>query len=683
MPLREFTSFDVAAVVRELKEKIIGSRVNNIYQLNVKTVAFKLHQQGETAILLILEAGKTMHLTNYSVKTPSTPSQFCVSLRKYLRNAVVADLVQHEFERVIVLSFKSRFGNYQLVIELFGDGNIILLDPENRIQQALSFRRMRDRNILRGEIFVFAPPIGKNPITITLTDFVTEIGKSENTEIVRILARLLGLGGVYAEETLLISGVEKSKASALATNAELTCIYGNVQALLSYVTTGTMEPCIVMSDGTPIDVTPFRLLRYEKHAMNCYSSYNEALDEFYSRASLTEEIIKDTKNECLKRERERLTRIANDQRRILSESEGKADLDRQSGDLIYAHIPELQNLIDKFAKERQAGGSWEQIATQVASQKSKGEPSAMSFESFDPRTQILTVKVDNLRVNLNVRKTLFANGTEYYERSKRNKQRIAGAKTALEDTYRKLAEIQAKIGAAEIALNAAHEQATEKLVEHRVKTKQWYEKFRWFVSSEGFLVVGGKDAVSNEVLIKKHTEERDIVFHADIVGAPFVVIKTQGKEPTQRVLDETAEFAASYSRAWREGFASVDVYWVYPSQLSKAGPSGESVPHGAFTVLSSRNWMRGVILRLAIGVVTDDVARFVGGPIEAVKSKTDNYVGIAPGNVEGKDLFTRVLSALGSRVCEERREKVIRTSSEQLREFVPYQRASLLRDKES
>jgi predicted ribosome quality control (RQC) complex YloA/Tae2 family protein len=89
-------------------------------------------------------------------------------------------------------------------------------------------------------------------------------------------------------------------------------------------------------------------------------------------------------------------------------------------------------------------------------------------------------------------------------------------------------------------------------------------------------VVAGKDTVSNEVLIKKYTKDEDVVFHAEITGSPFVVIKAEGKLVTEQVLKEAAEYAASFSRAWRENAGSADVYWVKVDQLSKSGPSGES-----------------------------------------------------------------------------------------------------------
>jgi hypothetical protein len=207
--------------------------------------------------------------------------------------------------------------------------------------------------------------------------------------------------------------------------------------------------------------------------------------------------------------------------------------------------------------------------------------------------------------------------------------------------------------------------------------KQWYEKFRNFSTSDGFLVVAGKDTVSNEVLIKKYTAQEDVVFHAEIAGSPFVVIKTEGKEVSEQALKEAAEAASSYSRAWRENAGTADVYWVKVDQLSKSGPSGESIPHGAFFVVGKRNWYRNTPLRIAVGIIIGEETIFVGGPVNSVKAKTKTYVVIQPGDYQGKELLQMILRALTAKLSKEQREKAGKTSIEQVREFVPYTKGAI------
>jgi predicted ribosome quality control (RQC) complex YloA/Tae2 family protein len=678
---REFTSFDVAAAVRELKTTIVDSRVNNVYQPEKKTLLLKLHKPDMPAFQLFLQAGRRLNLTAYAPEKPSAPPAFCMALRKYLRNAWLTGIEQFEFERVVVLSFKSQTGILRLICEFFGEGNIVLVSEDGQILQALYYKRMRDRDIVRGEPFRFPPPFGKNPLKVSKEDLSAGLRASGDVEVVRAFARLLGVGGVYAEEVLLLTGVDKLKHCASLSENEVARIFDTLHQLLARVTTGALEPCVVLNEnGGFVDVLPLLLKRYESPGfrLRSYSSFNEALDEFYVRVSAVEQAASDEVVEGLKREAERLERMVADQERVLREAEAKAEEDKQVGNTIYAHIADLQALMDKFSTGRSEGKEWKAIVAQIMAKKT--ESSMSSFDSFDDKNLTVNVYVDGLRFGLNIRKTLYETAASYYERGKRAKQKLEGAETALSESRKKLEETRQKIREAEALEQGKPAELLQKLEKRRFKHKEWFEKFRWFTSSDGVLVVAGRDAVTNEVLIKKHTQHEEAVFHADIVGAPFVVVKTDGKAPSIECLREAGEFAAAFSRGWRENFGAVDVYWVKPSQLSKTGPSGESVGHGAFAVRGERNWQRGTPLKLAIGLVTDSdgSVKFVGGPVASAQAKTQAYVVIVPGDLAGKELFRRILNALASTVSKEAREKVLKASVETIRDFVPYGKGRLL-----
>jgi predicted ribosome quality control (RQC) complex YloA/Tae2 family protein len=670
----EFTSFDVAADVRELKEAIQNSRVSNIYQLDDRTLLLKL-RRGESVYRLVLEAGKHLNLTSYALEKPLIPPAFCMSLRKFLRNSLLKSIEQYEFERIVIFNFNGKLGDFRLVLELFGEGNMILLDGENKILHALHFRRMRDRNIVRGESFRLPPPSGRNPTKINMQALSEGLKSFGDVEVVRALARFLGIGGVYAEEILLRLGIKKTTKCNSLSQSQTEAIYNCLQSLLSQVLNGKLEPCIVLGeDGSFLDVTPLRLKRYEGLKHQIYSSFNEALDEFYTKTEVLEKAAAEKKTEELKREAERLKRVIAEQEKALKEEEQKAEKYRLIGDIIYAYSSELQTLLEKLVADKKAGKNWDEILSEVLSGKRAGLKPYIFFESFDRQRLILNLCVEGLHFGIDARKDLFANAAKFYERAKLAKRKLEGAKVALDETRRKLSEVEAKIHEAEALEKAMPAKAIEELAKRRVKPRKWFEKFRWVITSDGFLVVAGKDAVSNEVLIKKYTKPEDIVFHADVVGAPFTVIKTEGKKPTEQCLREAAEFAAAYSRGWREGFASVDVYWVKPSQLSKAGGSGEYVPRGAFAIRGSRNWMRNTPIKIAVGVLFDEAgeASFIGGPVDAVKAKTKVYTVIVPGETSGKQLLKQVLQTLAEKAPKEKREKILKTSIEQIRELIPY-----------
>lgn len=678
---KDFTSFDLDAVVNELKTKLVDSRVNNIYQLDAKTLLLKLHKTNNPPMRLVLEAGRRLHLTNYSLSKPQTPPAFCMTLRKYLPGGWISDLEQFGFERVVTLKVATKVGTLKLILELFGEGNIVLADEKGEILQALFFKHMRDRNITRKEVYKLPPSNAKNPFKVDIEELEAGLQAAGETEIVKAIARFIGIGGLYTEELLIRAGIEKSKSSANLTNSDLNSVFSALQELLLAVSSQKLEPHIVLDEaGNFIDVLPIKLKRYDKFKIQSYASFSEALDEFYVRVTAAEKAVASIDVGQFKREADRLQRVITDQEKALQENNLEAERDKHIGDTIYAHLSEFQILLNKFSTTWKAGKDLSDVVTKIKVAKQSGHLPESYFESFNGRNLSINIRLADLSFNLNLRKNIYENAAEYYDRGKRSKQKMAGVLAALEDSRKKLSDINDQLRKVEALKIAAPAEALDDIVKNRVKNKEWFEKFRWFKSSEGFLVVAGKDAVSNEVLIKKYTDVYDVVFHTDVLGSPFAVVKTEGKECGEQTLQETAEFAAAYSRAWRESMGSADVYWVNPQQLSKSGPSGEFVPHGAFTISGKRNWQRGVALHLAIGIVEEDGIEFLGGPVNAVKKKTNTYVTLVPGDLKGKDLLKQILRVLILKLSKDEREKMKKATIEDIREFVPYTKGRIMSD---
>lgn len=561
---KELSSFDVAAVVRELKGTIIGSRVSNLYQLDKRTLLLRLHKTGKPDLNVILEAGRRLHLTSYALEKPQTPPAFCMALRKHLRNGRLINVDQHEFERVVILSFETGNGCMKLILELFGEGNVILVGEDGKILQALSYKKMRDRDILRGVDFQFAPSVGKNPLRTGEEELSEGLKNLGDVEVVRGIARFLGIGGIYSEEVLLRSGIDKTKKCSELNENETDSIFNELQELLGQVANGSLEPCIILetADGS-VDVVPMKLQRYttEGFSLQSHTSFNEALDEFYTTVTETEKAFEGLKTDQIKMETERLKRIVVAQERVLVEAETNASKDRRIGDAIYAHIDDLQALADKFSGDKRLGKDLKVTVSEALAEKRAGIRPSVFFEAFDSKTSAIHVCLDDLYFSLNLRRNLLENAAEYYERGKRHRQKLMGAKMALEETRKKLLEIEAKMRHAEVLMRIEPTKVMEELAVRKIKQKEWFERFRWFFSSDSFLVVAGRDAVSNEVLIKKYTVSEDLVFHADIVGAPFVVVKTQEKCPVSSVYVRLASLQLRIPEAGVKGLEASMSIW--------------------------------------------------------------------------------------------------------------------------
>ena len=173
-----------------------------------------------------------------------------------------------------------------------------------------------------------------------------------------------------------------------------------------------------------------------------------------------------------------------------------------------------------------------------------------------------------MRITLDTRLTVEQNAERYFEKAKKARKKAEGARKMLASAEEKLSKPKEK-------------KPQRQKVQRK---KEWYEKFRWFVSSDNFLCIGGRDATTNEVVVKKHAQKGDLAFHTDMAGSPFVIIQAEGKEIPDTTKEEAAQFTACHSRAWKKGMGYLEVFSASPDQLSKTPESGEFLPKGAFIV---------------------------------------------------------------------------------------------------
>ena len=184
----------------------------------------------------------------------------------------------------------------------------------------------------------------------------------------------------------------------------------------------------------------------------------------------------------------------------------------------------------------------------------------------------------------------------------------------------------------------------------RIKVKnetQWYAKFRHFVTSDGSLVVIGKDMNQNESIVEKHMEKGDIIGHADVFGSPFGVIKPkEGKNVSKKDLEETAVMIASYSSAWRVGATNLDVYFIKPEQVTKTPPSGESLKKGAFYIEGKREYVKNAQLGIYISIeVNDELADLKVTPYEPGST----FFLIKPGSKKRDEVIRKINRAIAQK----------------------------------
>lgn len=192
------------------------------------------------------------------------------------------------------------------------------------------------------------------------------------------------------------------------------------------------------------------------------------------------------------------------------------------------------------------------------------------------------ISITFMQITLDYTKTVAQNAAVYFDKAKKAKKKLEGVALAISTSEQKLKQLQEN----ELKVASAP----------RVKRqKEWFERFHWFVTSSGFLAIGGRDASTNEIIIKKHMEPTDIVFHTEMAGSPFFLLKgkvgPEGKKPTQQDIEQVAQVTAVYAKGWSKGFSSVAVFYVKPEQVSKEANAGEFMAKGSFMIRGERTYL--------------------------------------------------------------------------------------------
>ncbi len=242
---------------------------------------------------------------------------------------------------------------------------------------------------------------------------------------------------------------------------------------------------------------------------------------------------------------------------------------------------------------------------------------------------------------LDLTKNIDENAAAYFEKAKKIRKKIEGAENALKENLKKLHELGTK----------KEKLIMQKQKQERLKERKqdWYEKFRWFISSEGFLVIGGRDATSNEIVVKKHTESNDLVFHTDMAGSPFFVVKSEGKQIGEKTREEVADATCTFSRAWKLGLQTTSVFYVAPEQVSKKTKAGEYMGKGAFMIYGKTNYINNKV-NLAIGITKNQ--QIMAGPIDAVKTNCEKYVVLIQGDEKSSSVAKYIQHKINGSIDE-------------------------------
>ena len=602
------SSFDIMASAKEL-QAVVGARVDKIYHPATDHLVLTLKLPGEGKSFLHFHVGRWLFVTQESQEMPQRPSDFAMMLRKRIADARIRAVKQQGFERIVVLSLEKE-DRYDLVLELFGDGNIILV-KDGIIVQPLTSHTWKHRDVRARKEFSFPPPV-PDPTNLSPSDFLTILHGSD-TDMVRTLATKLNLGGRYSEEICARTGLEKSLKAKDATEADARRTLDSIKVFRDEIH-ASGKGFVVSKDGGAEDVVPVRMQTYRDRTHEEFGSFSRAVESYISRMPAP----KEEKSRDEELEAERLMRKVVQQEAAVMKLQDEGRETQIVGDFIFVNYPEVKKILDKARKVLDGAGDMANIP---------------GFKSYDAKNSFLKVTVKDVVLDLDAKGSVQSSAERYYENAKRARSKLVGVLAALEETRREVEALKEGRRKAQIGVR-------KKLA----PTKRfWFERFRWFVSSEGAIVLGGKDAKSNDHLVKKHLEAGDRYAHADVHGAPSVVVKMR-EGMTERTLHEACEFAVATSRAWNAKIGSAAGYWVLPEQVSKTPQSGEFLAKGAFVIRGKRNYTDKLQIKLGIGEIEFEGSRKVmGGPEDSVRTRCKRFVILRPGSLD-KDFLAKQLA---------------------------------------
>jgi len=659
------SNIDIRLMLPELREAAEGAFIKNVYQYG-DIFVLKLYQPGGGSVNLLIHPGTRTHLTEYARKAPRQPPHFCAVLRKYLREKRVISVKQHDLDRILIIEIGSEDESYKLVAEMFGTGNMLLLDPKDMIFVAKHYKRMRDRDIIPKAQYEFPPQRGEDLFSVNDESFEGLLAGSK-ANIVRTLASRLNLDSLSCEEICALASVSPKVMVPEIDSQTLSDLKRGFTEFIGKLNAGVSQPNVVLDvepsedEEAPdyVGFAPFQFQLYNDMPSQSFDTFSQTLDEFFgvSDSELEDEELQSAQT----KEQKRLQRIIDKQGEGIENLKAKAEKQRVIGELIYSHFTITQEVLETVTKARSDGHPWDEIISKIEEGKAKGIPSAMIIERISPSQGQIIADLNGSKVTLDIRLTAQDNAGRMYDMAKKSEGKIKGAQIQIDRTKAKLEKLEGSIIEPEV-----------KRARVKIRKKRWYEKFRWFTSSEGYLILGGRDVKMNEEIAKRQMSPNDIFLHATIHGAPYTIIKVPDEAPGQQTIDEAARFAVTFSRAWQDGLSGGDAFWVNPEQVSFSPPSGEHLPAGSVMLYGTKNYIRKVPVELAVGVLLEEeYAIPISGPPSAIETHTEYFVHIIPTDDKKGQLVKEIQAKLKKLVPEEQSHLISQIPQEDLMRVLP------------
>jgi predicted ribosome quality control (RQC) complex YloA/Tae2 family protein len=627
MPLLSFvmelSSIELRYLINDIRSRVISSSsgyyVSSINAITKSSLFFRLHHPVQEDIMFVLST-RGIWITRLKFKPVEENNSLESIAQKELERTKLELIEQVGSERIISLRFRHPDGKVRIVVgEFFGDGNLIICNENMQIIAILNPIHVRHRTLSVGLRYVYPPARGVDVFNITVDQMLSLRDEAKNLDVLRWIGRNISMPKKFVEEVINRAGIQVDKHAAQLSEDEVSKIYDTVKEVVKEVSTGgnNHEPIVIMLNDKPQEALPIITQEaaaaakiMKKDNIKKVASYMDAVDEV-----LSSEIMD------------------------IGRTSRTVELDRQIA--VLEHDLEEQNKAKETVLQKAA-----------AIRKLAGELMTLYYKGNDGIADVLAANSASFVTEKGIKYIEVAGEQVKMQPSlaKASSMLFARAKE-MERGNASIEEARAKILAQIEKLRSETAAIHKRVIVKEQISREWYERYRWFITTDGLLVIGGRDASSNSALIRKHLTEHDIVFHAEVHGSPFFIIKnaaafaaTQGGT-IDSSLQQVAQATISFSRAWKDGLSSADAYWVMPEQVKKGAPTGQFLPKGSFVIEGKRNYLKGIELRLAIGIMQlNNRETLVCGPEEAIKKRSIFYAVLLQGGMDPMNAAKKVKS---------------------------------------
>ena len=603
-------------LVEQISEQAQDYYVSNIYGITKDSLLFKLHHTEKSDLFMMIS---TFGVWLTSVKIDQMePNRLLKRLRSDLLRLKLKKIKQIGSERIAYFTFEGFGKEFVLVGEFFGDGNILLCNNDMKILALQHSIDVRHRKLRVGLEYAQPPKSGLDIFNMSESDF----DDLKTTDLVagKWFGRTLGLPKKYVEGIFGNANIDSKKVGNLLTHDEIKKILETTKKIVSDVTSGKHDAIIVRNEKT--EVLPLKLGKLEGEITNV-NSFIEGLDTVFT-GDLVEKGKSIQSSGSDKKIKELQTQISEQEKAIETVKERSRSITNVANSLFEMVSRGTISLEDISAQETLASHNVKLV-------NEKG---------------ISLIVIQDEKIKINIKASLQSIASILFDEAKKQSGAISSIEEVKAKTKKKLEKLQNKT-----------ESERDIILVSEIRKKSWYERYRWFFTSDGFLVIGGRDAASNSAVVRKHLGKNDKIFHGDIHGSPFFILK-DAKDAPDTSMNEVAHATVCFSRAWKEGMYGVSAYWVNPEQVKKSAPSGEFLPKGSFSIEGQRNFINSANLKLAVGIIPqEDDYVLTCGPPETIKKNSICYAIIEPHGSEMVDAAKKIRVEF-SKIYEEITKKI-------------------------